>query len=324
MGDFMQAIFRQTKSRPPHANISLTATATRAQNPKRAARLVLAAFILIVLLGAGIFALRYLVPQPQSPAETQAFDMARLQYHANTLRGHANELNNAFARASDPAVRRHTEHLVNLLVGQDNPAYGDLDGNGVVEDPGDGTGMFAYLQTLRAQAAAAHQDAAVDKIDHVNATLQKILADCKTILTAATFTNVSTQINEVQTLSDQVARGRTDSIPELAQLLHASATQPDVNPELPQSGTTTIDMQQFVFNPKQLKVKKGTTVVFINKDNAKHTVTEDNGAWNSLDINAGKTFSFTFSQPGVIQYHCEYHGDVNGIDMAGTIIVTDD
>jgi plastocyanin len=324
MGDFMQAIFRQTKSRPPYADPPLTAIAARAQNPKRPARLVLAALGLVVLIGAGIFAWRYLSPQPQSAADTQAFDMARLQYHANTLRGHANELSNAFARSSDPAVRRHTEHLINLLVGKDNPTYGDLDGNGVVEDPGDGTGMFAYLQTLRAQAAAAHQDAAVGKIDHVNTILQKILGECKSILATNASTNISPQINDVQTLSDQVARGRTDSIPEIAQMLHASATQPRVNPELPQSGTTTIDMQQFVFNPKQLKVKKGTTVVFINKDNAKHTVTEDNSAWNSLDINAGKTFSFTFNQPGVIQYHCEYHGDVNGVDMAGTIIVTDD
>lgn len=292
-------------------------------NSKQLAML-LAAAILLVLLGAGFYYFVYRAAQTPTTQEIQAFDAARLQYHANTLRGHANELKNAMGRTSDPAVRRHTEHIINLLVGSASPDYGDLDRDSVVEDPGDGAGMFAYLAALRAQAADARETVAVEKIDRVNNLLTQILAQSKIIITAQDMDNVQPQIDFIQGAAQQVARGATDSVPEIAQLLHASSTQPGVNPELPQAGTTTVDMSQFVFNPAQLKVKPGTTVVFINKDNAKHTVTADDRSWNSLDIAPGKTFSFTFQQAGTIQYHCEYHGDVNGIDMAGDIIVAEE
>lgn len=293
------------------------------QNRKRAILALLAVCAIAVLLGAGVYYF-YFASQPPSAQEIQAFDAARLQYHANTLRGHSNELKNAMGRASDPAIARHTEHIINLMVGNASPEYGDLDHDGVVEDPGDGKGMFAYLADLRAQAAAAGETVAVEKIDRVNALLLDVLAQAKTIDAASDFENIRPEINAIQSVATQIARGETDSVPEIAQLLHASAAQPGVNPELPQAGTTTVDMRQFVFGPTQLKVKPGTTVVFINKDNAKHTVTEDSRAWNSLDINAGKTFAFTFQEPGVVRFHCEYHGDVGGIDMAGTILVVDE
>jgi plastocyanin len=293
-------------------------------NRKNALLLVFAVGTLAILLGAGAYYFFYLAPQPPSAQELQAFDAARLQAHANMLRGHANELKNAMGRASDPAIARHTEHVINLLVGNASPDYGDLDHDGIIEDPGDGTGMFAYLAALRAQADAAGETVAVAKIDRVNELLRGILAQAKTINTASDFENIRPQINAIQPVAHQIARGETDSVPEIAQLLHASATQPGVNPELPQAGTTIVDMQQFVFGPQQLKVKPGTTVVFVNKDNAKHTVTEDSRAWNSLDITAGKTFAFTFQEPGIVRYHCEYHGDVDGVDMAGTIIVSDE
>ncbi len=80
-------------------------------------------------------------------------------------------------------------------------------------------------------------------------------------------------------------------------------------------------MKGFVFLPRTLRVKKGTAVVFVNQDPAKHTATADNGLFNSGDIDPGQTFSRTFSQPGTFPYYCVFHGDKGGVGMAGTIIV---
>lgn len=285
---------------------------------------LLAALVIVILLGAGYYYFAYLYPRTPTAAETLAFNAARLQYHANTLRGHSNELKNAVGRASDPAVRRHSEHIINVLVGKSSPDYGDLDRDGIVEDPGDGTGMLNYVRMIRDGAAANNEAAAVQALDRTRAVLLEILAETKTILAANDFKDIHPQIDNAQRLSDQIARGTQDSVPQIAQLLNANTTLPRVSPDQPASDATVVDMQQFVFHPKQLTVKKGTTVVFVNKDNAKHTVTEDARAWNSLDIPAGKTFAFTFNAPGAVAFHCEYHGDVDGIDMAGTITVTDE
>lgn len=293
-------------------------------NRSRALLGLLAVAALTLLVAAGAYYFYSSAATARTAQELQTFDAARLQAHANALRGHANELKNAMGRASDPAIARHTEHIINLMVGNASPDYGDLDHDGVVEDPGDGRGMLAYLGELRAQAAAAGEVAAVAKMDHVKALLDVILTQAKTINAASDFENIRPEINALQPLADQIARGATDSVPEITQLLHASAIQPGVNHEAPQAGTTVVDMQQFVYSPSQLKIKPGTTVVFVNKDNAKHTVTEDTRKWNSLDINSGKTFAITFQEPGVVRYHCEYHGDVDGIDMAGTILVFDE
>lgn len=49
------------------------------------------------------------------------------------------------AEAGDLAgARRKAEHLVNLVEGQSGRFYADHDGDGRIEDPGDGTGYLAY------------------------------------------------------------------------------------------------------------------------------------------------------------------------------------
>jgi plastocyanin len=47
-----------------------------------------------------------------------------------------------------------------------------------------------------------------------------------------------------------------------------------------------------------------------------HTVTSDNGSFDSSALASGKTFQFTFSKPGTYTYHCSIHAS-----MTATIIV---
>ena len=88
----------------------------------------------------------------------------------------------------------------------------------------------------------------------------------------------------------------------------------------PAAGTTLeISMVNFSFSPKEVAIKKGTTVTWTNQDSAVHTVTSDMPLFDSGDLAQGKSFSYTFSTAGTFAYHCIPHQ----AKMTGTIVVTD-
>ena len=47
----------------------------------------------------------------------------------------------------------------------------------------------------------------------------------------------------------------------------------------------------------------------------------DDGSFKSDALKQGDKFEHTFSRPGKYPYHCEFHGEKGGKDMAGTIVV---
>ena len=72
--------------------------------------------------------------------------------------------------------------------------------------------------------------------------------------------------------------------------------------------TYTVDIQGFAFNPPSLKINKGDTVVWTNKDSAPHTVVSDSGDELASDsLSNGQTYSHTFNQAGTFNYHCGVH-----------------
>lgn len=79
----------------------------------------------------------------------------------------------------------------------------------------------------------------------------------------------------------------------------------------------SVVIQNFAFSPSNLTVKAGTTVTWINQDSTTHTITSDNGAFQSSeDLNQGSNYTFTFSKAGTYPYHCSIHPN-----MKGTIVV---
>ena len=86
-------------------------------------------------------------------------------------------------------------------------------------------------------------------------------------------------------------------------------------------GAVVVEMKDSTYKPKILKIKKGTTVTFIGLDDEKHSVTADDGKFESDVIKPGGSFTLTFSEVGTFPYYCAYHGDKGNVDMAGTIIV---
>jgi len=71
----------------------------------------------------------------------------------------------------------------------------------------------------------------------------------------------------------------------------------------------------FVF-PDSVTIIAGQSVLWTNADSVPHTVTADDGSWDSGEIAGGATFERRFVAPGVFSYHCRIHPA-----MTGTIMV---
>ena len=77
-----------------------------------------------------------------------------------------------------------------------------------------------------------------------------------------------------------------------------------------------VDIGDSVFSPTTLSVSVGDTVTWRNADDRPHTVTSNDGVFDSGNLDEGVGFSFTFSEPGTYTYRCDYHPE-----MQATIVV---
>jgi plastocyanin len=83
-----------------------------------------------------------------------------------------------------------------------------------------------------------------------------------------------------------------------------------------------VSMENFVFVEDRIEVSVGTTVTWTNADSTRHTVTSGtddtaDGTFDSDDIEAGETFSYTFDEAGEFAYFCDIHPT-----MTGVVVVT--
>jgi plastocyanin len=56
------------------------------------------------------------------------------------------------------------------------------------------------------------------------------------------------------------------------------------------------------FRPATVEVSVGDTVTWTNNDDREHTVTADDGSFDSGKLRTGKSFSRTFDKPGKYPY----------------------
>lgn len=82
-----------------------------------------------------------------------------------------------------------------------------------------------------------------------------------------------------------------------------------------------VSIKNFAFNPPTTTAKVGDKVTWTNGDSTAHTVTFDapvaGSTVDSGNVDAGATFSNTFSAAGTFTYHCKIHPT-----MKGTITVS--
>ena len=83
-----------------------------------------------------------------------------------------------------------------------------------------------------------------------------------------------------------------------------------------QAADAAVAIDNFTFGPQELRVKAGTTVTWVNRDDIPHTVTSTTLAFRSKALDTNDKFSFTFTTPGIYKYFCSLHPH-----MTGTIVV---
>ena len=77
-----------------------------------------------------------------------------------------------------------------------------------------------------------------------------------------------------------------------------------------------IQIADSAFSPATMTITVGDTVTWTNADGRPHTVTSNDGAFDSGNLDEGQAFTFTFGEPGTYTYHCNYHDQ-----MQATIVV---
>lgn len=68
-----------------------------------------------------------------------------------------------------------------------------------------------------------------------------------------------------------------------------------------------VRINEFRFNPAELSVVVGDTVVWTNDDALLHTTSADSGAWSSPEMSRGERFRFVAVRAGRYPYHCSAH-----------------
>lgn len=74
----------------------------------------------------------------------------------------------------------------------------------------------------------------------------------------------------------------------------------------------TVTIANLAFDPAQITIQPGATVVWTNDDSVPHTVTANDGAFDSGIFDPGANFSWTFDQPGSFAYACQLHPQMQG------------
>jgi plastocyanin len=76
--------------------------------------------------------------------------------------------------------------------------------------------------------------------------------------------------------------------------------------------THTVVMEGTRFQPADLKIAVGDTVVWANKDPFPHTATSTDGGFDSKEIEEGKSWKYTFKTKGDFTYVCVLHPPMKG------------
>lgn len=115
---------------------------------------------------------------------------------------------------------------------------------------------------------------------------------------------------------DDRVSSRLPSLAAAAVFILSATASALLSPTAAHAADASVQIRDFAFGPGTVTVAVGDTVTWTNSDSAPHTATAESGAFDSGNLDAGQSFSFTFTTPGTYVYRCDYHSE-----MQGTIVV---
>ena len=99
---------------------------------------------------------------------------------------------------------------------------------------------------------------------------------------------------------------------------HQGVNQAPQAPVVVTAPRVTVEIRSFDFFPRELTVRTGAAVTWVNRDAAPHDATEQAGGWGSGLLKQDESITIVFDSPGVYQYHCTIHPN-----MQATLKVSD-
>ncbi len=96
-------------------------------------------------------------------------------------------------------------------------------------------------------------------------------------------------------------------------------TSPGAPAEKPagSKGKNTVVMKDIEFKPKEITVKVGTPVTWVNEESIEHDTVSETGEWKSDLFGQGGSYRYMPDKPGTFKYVCSVHPG-----MEGTLTVT--
>lgn len=99
-------------------------------------------------------------------------------------------------------------------------------------------------------------------------------------------------------------------IATIAALLLAGCSSTEDNPEGDQNAS--VKVRDGNFNPTTVNIREDSTVEWLNEGSNAHTVTADDGSFDSGDLPSGEDWDWEFDTAGTYAYHCKYHASMKG------------
>jgi plastocyanin len=85
---------------------------------------------------------------------------------------------------------------------------------------------------------------------------------------------------------------------------------PSVQSDLIKNINVPISIKDSAFKPAQVTIKKGSRVIWTNKDSVPHSI--KSAIFNSQILSQEQSFSFVFNEAGTFDYSCSIHPSMTG------------
>jgi len=86
---------------------------------------------------------------------------------------------------------------------------------------------------------------------------------------------------------------------------------------VPIQNTWSVNIGDNFFAPPNAAVEPGSTITWTNSGREPHTVTADDGSFDSGVLNPGDSYTVAFDGQGTVTYHCAIHPNMVGSVSVG-------
>jgi plastocyanin len=81
---------------------------------------------------------------------------------------------------------------------------------------------------------------------------------------------------------------------------------------VPIQNAWSVNIGDNFFDPPDAAIEPGSTITWTNNGDEPHTVTADDGSFDSGVLNPGDSYTVAFDGQGTLTYHCAIHSEMRG------------